>query len=279
MRQVSFSGGPASREHLARGARALRERRIDDARLAFELAIDADSDCVEAYLALSRLRFPGPTYLDLLARIHRTFRPRTYLEIGVGTGASLQQTLPSTQCVGLDPDLAQAGSLPQHVRLLQRTSNEFFAAPNVEAVLGFSQIELAFIDGLHLFECALDDFCSLEKHMARDGIILIHDCIPFDQRTSERTRSTRFWTGDVWRVIPSLLRYRPDLDVLLVECPPSGLAIVRRLDPTSRLLANRRDEVITYGQSLKFREGGLSHLRIVKNDWVKLAPLFIRTPP
>ena len=266
-----------SRAYVAQGAQALADRRVDDARLAFELAVQADVDCVEAYLALSRLRFPGETYLDLLTRIHQALKPRTYVEIGVGNGASLKRTLPSTLCVGLDPALHQAKDLPPHARVIATTSNAFFAGADVAGALGFTQIALAFIDGMHLFEYALDDFCHLERHMAPDGTILLHDCIPFDQTTSHRERATRFWTGDVWRLLPALRKFRPELDITVVECAPSGLAIVRNLNPLSRLLQERRGDVLAFGQTLDFRNGAhTGAVRRVENDWRKVAPLFER---
>jgi len=266
-----------SREFMLRGTQALRNGRLDDARLAFELAVDADADCVEAYLALSRLRFPGDTYLDLLTKIHRAFSPSTYVEIGVGTGSSLQRTLPSTLCVGIDPAPHQASGLPPHVRTIPLTSGTFFARDDVTSILGFSKIDLAFVDGMHLFEYALDDFVNLEQYMARDGIILVHDCIPFDRVTSARQRNTRFWTGDVWRLLPTLRHFRPELDITVIECAPSGLAVIRNLVPDWRLGGEQRAAFLKYGQSLELahalRESGVYTL---PNDWAKLAPLFSR---
>lgn len=253
-----------SQEFLARGSQALRERRFDDARLAFELAVDADVDCVEAYLALSRLRFPGDTYLDLLSRIHQALRPRTYVEIGVGNGASMKRTLATTACVGIDPAPSPPG-LPPHARIFPLASNAFFARSNVAETLGFSEIDLAFIDGMHLFEYALDDFQNLERYMSRMGAILVHDCIPFDEVTSARDRNTRFWTGDVWRLLPTLRHFRPDLDITVIKCAPSGLAVIRNLDPASRTVSSRRPEFLSYGQSLDMRAAGV--LRAVPNDW------------
>lgn len=262
-----------SQDYVTQGTQALQERRFDDARLAFELAIDADADCVEAYLALSRLRYPGENYLDLLSRIHRALTPRSYVEVGVGRGASLQRTLPATACVGIDPAPTPPPGLPAHVRVFPMTSNAFFARPNVEEILGFREIDLAFIDGMHLFEYALDDFQNLERRMSRSGTILVHDCIPFDHATSARERTTRFWTGDVWRVLPTLRQFRPDLAITVVGCAPSGLAIIQNLDPASQVIAAGREKMLAFGHSLDMR-AATSATRYTPNDWAAIAKLF-----
>lgn len=262
-----------AQDYVTRGSQALQERRLDDARLAFELAIDADADCVEAYLALSRLRFPGENYLDLLSRIHQALKPRSYVEVGVGRGLSLQRTLPATACVGIDPAPAPPPGLPAHVRVFPLTSNAFFSRPNVQETLGFREIDLAFIDGMHLFEYALDDFQNLERYMSRSGTILVHDCIPFDHATSARERTTRFWTGDVWRILPTLRQFRPDLSITVVGCAPSGLAIIQNLDPTSQVIAANGTKMLAFGQSQDMR-AVTSATRYIPNAWAEIAKLF-----
>jgi hypothetical protein len=59
----------------------------------------------------------------------------------------------------------------------------------------------------------------------------MHDTIPLDRATSARTRTTEFYTGDVWKIVPHLRRYRPELEVATVTAAPSGLTLIRGLDP------------------------------------------------
>src|SRR5262245_59407480 len=84
MAVIELNNQANSRAWVMQGVAALRQSRTDEARNAFERALDADRDCVEAYLALARLRFPGESYLDNLSRLHRALKPVTYVEIGVG---------------------------------------------------------------------------------------------------------------------------------------------------------------------------------------------------
>ena len=83
----------------------------------------------------------------------------------------------------------------------------------------------------------------------------MHDCLPLDDIMAERdfttwqsrTIGTRYqgsWTGDVWKIIPILRKYRPDLKLLLVDCPPTGVVCVTRLDPTSTVLKDRYLDIV-----------------------------------
>ena len=49
--------------------------------------------------------------------------------------------------------------------IYELTSDEFFARYDLSELLG-GPVELAFIDGLHLFEQVLRDFVNLERHSA-----------------------------------------------------------------------------------------------------------------
>jgi hypothetical protein len=69
--------------------------------------------------------------------------------------------------------------------------------------------ELAFIDGMHLFEFALRDLIHSERHMAPWGLVVIDDIYPCHPAQARRSRRTGSWTGDVWRLLPVLREHRP----------------------------------------------------------------------
>jgi Methyltransferase domain len=172
-------------------------------------------------------------YYRTLARIHRYLRPRTYLEIGVHHGESLALALPSTLAVGVDPDPDVRVPLPSGARVVRSASDDFFAAWPVLAPFDGLPVELAFVDGLHHFEQALRDVLNVERHSAPGTVILVHDCLPLDAITSSRERTTLVWSGDVWKVVACLRRYRPDLAIATVDVPPTGLAVITNLQPNA----------------------------------------------
>ncbi len=188
----------------------------------------------------------GDFYLGCLQRIHRRTQPRRYLEIGTLNGLTL--ALSRCHSVAIDPAFRMTARMPgamPSLFLFQGASDLFFAEIDPRAVLG-GPIDLAFLDGMHLFEYLLRDFMNTERHCHSGSTILLHDCVPLDADMTGRERivvqsrpNQRYpgwWTGDVWKAVDVLLRWRPDLDVVAFDAPPTGLVMVRNLDPGSHVL-------------------------------------------
>ena len=241
-------------------------QREEATRLA-HAALAIDEDALSAHMLLGEIELPGENYLSLLERIHGLLEPQTYVEVGVAEGKSLRLVGPRTAAIGVDPAPKIDVALPANARVFRETSDEFFARRDLETELGGKPVELAFIDGMHLFEFALRDFINLERHCAPDAAILIHDCYPLDAPTSARERRTQFWAGDVWRIVVALRKYRPDLTVRTLDSAPSGLGVVTRLDPASSVLADRYDEIVAELMALDY-----AAIAARKAEWLNLMP-------
>jgi len=74
------------------------------------------------------------------------------------------------------------------------------------------------------------------------------------------------WSGDVWKAIVALRRYRPDLTIETVDVAPTGMAIITGLDPSNEVLHERFDEII----------GSVAHLTF--NDFVADREGLLRYP-
>ena len=190
------------------------------------------------------------TYYGLLRRAHEILKPRCYLEIGVHKGHSLALVQPETHAVGIDPE-PMVEDPPGNAEIVPATSDDFFGNLDLFSLLE-GPVDLAFVDGLHLFEQALRDVANVERHSNPDGIILIHDCLPIDAATSAREQTSMIWSGDVWKVVVALRRYRQDLTVTTVDVEPTGLAIVSGLDPDNTVLFDRYDEIVDELRDLSF---------------------------
>jgi predicted O-methyltransferase YrrM len=220
---------------------------------------------LSAHIAETQRRFPGPIYYQVLAAIHAHLQPSNYVEIGVDQGISLAQALPQTLCIGIDPEPKIDRDLPK-AQIHPLTSDEFFARYDLSELLGGSVV-LAFIDGLHLFEQVLTDFINLEAHSTPNTVVLLHDCIPLDEATASRERTTDFYSGDVWKATMALKRRRPELDMVMVPTLPTGLCMVRRLDPTSRALERELPGIIA-----EYRDLGFDHYLAHLDDMPDLVP-------
>jgi hypothetical protein len=225
---------------------------------------------------------PGFPYFGLLDRIHQHLVPRTYVEVGVSTGRSITLALPGTITIGIDPAPEVKFPVRRRTRIFRQTSDEFFAQHDLVRLFGGMPLDLAFIDGMHHFEYALRDFMNLERSSNSASTILIHDCLPIDETTADRGRSTNVWSGDIWRLILLLREWRPDLRVSVIDSGPTGLGLVRGLDPASSVLWDHYDEIVARYLSLAYRsadgEGPRNRLSPVPSDWNTVSSLLPDQP-
>lgn len=173
-------------------------------------------------------------------------RPRTYFEIGTNFGTSL--AYPECHSLAVDPkfsiDTNVIGKKPI-CHFFQMASDRFFDQYSPIEIFK-APIDMVFLDGMHLFEFLLRDFAKIEKFCRPNSVIMLHDCIPSDRFMTVRQEDDMeqrhqsivpgWWTGDVWKVVTILKKYRPSLRIYPVNSPPTGLILVTNLDPASTVL-------------------------------------------
>ncbi|MCK5680413.1 class I SAM-dependent methyltransferase [bacterium] len=249
-------------------AEILKAGDLEAAATLFEKAVPVRGDCVEAHLGWARALMPGLDYIDILGRLLDFIEVKSYVEIGVEFGTTLKLVKPTTRAIGIDPAPQVESSLPENTSIYRCTSDNFFANNDLNYLLG-SPFDLAFIDGLHVFEQVLRDFINLEKYAAPDSLVLIHDCLPLDCRTASRIRTTQFWSGDVWRIVPCLKRERPDLSLFTIPTYPAGLCLVGGLDAGSELLSKNYDLIVDRYLNLEYDtiKDKAEYFTLIDNNW------------
>ena len=176
----------------------------------------------------------GKRYLRVLAGCHRILNPDWYLEIGTFRGKSLAQA--NTNFVAIDPQfqLRAPIAMPnaKQMHLFQMTSDAFFESGFAEK--NGIQFDLAFLDGLHHYDVLLRDFVNAERLMSPGGVIALHDCCPSTVEMTDRIQIPGAWTGDVWKTLHILRQLRHDLEISVLRSKPTGLVLVRNLDPENK---------------------------------------------
>lgn len=162
---------------------------------------------------------------EFLASLHSTLQPRGYLEIGVQFGDSLR--LARCPALGIDPDPQLRYHFSTRTLVARTTSDNYFEAgpPALE------HIDLAFIDGMHLFEYALRDFQNVERYANERTVVVLDDVLPRNQHEAARVQCPGDWTGDVWKVPKLLETNRSRLHQHWVNTEPTGTYIVYGFDP------------------------------------------------
>ncbi len=217
----------------------------------------------------SLLIHDGLQYLDVLKILNDQLRPSTYFEIGTNRGDSTAAFPCDALCV--DPDfMFQMSPLGRRERsfFMQMSSDAFFRAHKIRDFFPAGP-DICFLDGLHRFEFLLRDFINTEAECRPNSVVLVHDCLPFNTRMAERTmrydeteaEATRdFWTGDVWRILPTLKKYRPDLRIMQLDCDPTGLVVCTNLDPKSEILSRHYNQIVDEMMNLDLMGFGLQPL-------------------
>ena len=170
---------------------------------------------------------------EFLAALHALLQPKTYLEVGVQHGWSLQLSR-APLSIGVDPEPQVATPFGHH-HIIKMTSDAFFSCEpeysDILSELDLKRIDLAFIDGMHLVEHAIRDFNNIEPYCDCDSVVVFDDVLPNNDYEATREPHAGDWTGDVWRVYRYLVE-RTDLRLILVDTQPTGVLVVTNLDPS-----------------------------------------------
>ncbi len=222
---------------------------------------------------ITEVVLPGVNYIEILKNIHLFLEPTTYVEIGVQRGESFKLAKLSTISIGIDPQPQITYQIPDNSKVFSVTSDEFFQSYNLLTELKGHRIDFAFVDGLHLFEQALKDFINIEKYSSKNTVVCFHDTLPLDEITSRRKRVTRFWSGDVWKIVPILKKYRPELKIFTVATKPTGLTAVTNLNSNSKILSDHYGDIVNEYMNEEWianDELRYAMLSVVSNKWKEI---------
>ena len=108
----------------------------------------------------------------------------TYLEIGCDKNI-LFNSVKIKKKIGVDP--VSGGNV--------KTTSDIFFKNNKDT------FDIIFIDGLHQYDQVKKDINSSLKILNKNGVILLHDCMPSSFMRQAPKRSSNIWNGDVWKNI------------------------------------------------------------------------------
>lgn len=270
-RTVEQAGFAAFRERregdISRDALPTRED-TRQAVIADSLLFEAPTANNASHSARNLCQFPGVWYREFLAMLGVGLDCQKYFEIGTHRGDTIEVFQCDTVCV--DPDFQIDRDViggKSKTLFFQITSDKFFSEHELNTFMPGGP-DIAFLDGLHLFENVLRDFINTEKSCHERSVIALHDCFPLNARMAEREfrlgenedGTEAWWTGDVWRVLLVLKKYRPDLRVQILDCPPTGLTACTRVDRFSRVLSDNYAQIVDEFSKLNLMTFGIESL-------------------
>lgn len=168
---------------------------------------------------------------ELINLICEHIGAQDYLEIGVCCGDTLSKVRAPNR-LGVDP-AADIESAPESVRAgLQGAAmcdcdSDTFFANNTE------RFDVVFVDGLHVYEQAIKDVLNGFNCLRPGGYVVAHDMLPAGKAEAARTRSTRIWNGDVWKMMFDIHHNHPAINSFVVD-DDFGMAVLWVNDPNVR---------------------------------------------
>jgi hypothetical protein len=127
------------------------------------------------------------------------------------------------------------------------------------------EFDIIFIDGIHTEEQSLKDIRNSQLFLAKDGIIVIHDCMPPDewhQREPEEFHQGENWNGTVWKAVLRIFNETAFKCDLLVTDWGCGIIDTSKIQsPRILSLPEKLDYKIHFPDLLKYRKSVSAYLR------------------
>lgn len=226
----------------------------------FELLSERVKEPLQLLAEGKMYRAQDTDYIKFLNSLHEKVY-KGYFEIGARTGSSL--ALSKSPSVAIDPYF-QLKENPvgnkDFCLMFQETSDSFFE--NSLPKLGSLECELAFIDGMHLFEYALRDFLNLNKIASENSLFLFHDVLPWTFEMATRDNKALApnapWTGDIWKLVQIFIDAGMRNNIRILTAAPSGLLAVLNPDKAAvRKLEKDYNKICSKWMNVQFNENNL----------------------
>ena len=90
--------------------------------------------------------------------------------------------------------------------------------------------DLIFIDGDHFAEQVYKDLCNSFEHLSDDGIIFLHDSLPwrYDMTIEWHVGTKEATCQDAWKVVEYCLKEREDMHVATIEELGGGIGVITK---------------------------------------------------
>ena len=179
------------------------------------------------------------TRIEVLNALIKKKNVKNYLEIGVNRGKCLFNIKGATKRFAVDPffNFSAWKKFRGIILNFDNLKNSFFEVKSDDffkqnvALLNENKIELAFIDGLHTYEQALNDTLNTLKFSDENVVIVLHDCNPLDALAAHPAISIdharaelkdhkdwkNIWNGDVWKTIVDIRKNHPELTAFVLN--------------------------------------------------------------
>jgi hypothetical protein len=176
-----------------------------------------------------------PSRIEIIKNIISYKKFSTYLEIGCAHDENFSK-IDLKEKIGVDP--VSGGT---H----RMTSDNFFKS-------NIKKFDFIYIDGLHTYEQTIKDIKNSLVCLNKDGVILLHDCLPKKIWNQIVPRMYSKWNGDVWKAIVEARTWDHIETVTIIA--DHGLGLIQKKKNSSIL----KDKIKNF-KKLKYKDYYTKH--------------------
>lgn len=159
---------------------------------------------------------------EIINKIIRENMFSSYLEIGLGNGHNFH-LIQLAHKTGVDPAFKDT----THKQIAGIPSDEFFDLMDTDEI-SHEKFDLIFVDGLHHSDQVERDIVNSYRWLNDNGMILIHDVDPPNEKASLVPRSSHMWMGDVYRAVFGFMdKYDELIDMAFIK-ERAGIFAIRK---------------------------------------------------
>tara|TARA_B100000686_G_scaffold352519_1_gene454762 strand:+ start:380 stop:1108 length:729 start_codon:yes stop_codon:yes gene_type:complete len=165
--------------------------------------------------------------IEIIKKIISKKNIKNYLEIGCDQDEVFSEIKVENK-IGVDPNSGGTHRM---------TSDSFFLANS-------KLFDLIFIDGLHTYEQVKKDIINSLKCLKKNGLILVHDCFPFNYYDQAIPRAQKKWNGDVWKAITEFRTF-DQIDVC-VGSFDNGIGLIINKENKNKLTISDQTKITNF---------------------------------
>lgn len=145
---------------------------------------------------------------------------KSYLEIGVRKGYTFDR-VNTNRKLGVDPNYPAD---------FECTSDHFFSILCPPEYT--KEWDIILIDGYHEANQVRRDIENSFDLLNDNGVILVHDVLPFDKKQTDMESHGGSWTGDVWKGFLATCLYRDDIAFYTLPEAKTGIGVIYKAECT-----------------------------------------------
>lgn len=169
-----------------------------------------------------------PKRYEIINEIVKLKNYKSYLEIGCRDNSTFSRVSIFNK-VGVDPISGGTHKM---------TSDAFFKQNK-------ALFDIIFIDGLHTYEQVTKDISNSIKFLNKNGMVLLHDCLPQTLWEQANPQVQYKWTGDVWKAIVEY-RTKENFETFVIDADHGIGVIIPRKNTNVLNLNVKNFKSLTY---------------------------------